>query len=84
MNPKAGYGDLATIAHYAAESSTGTNKDEEYKFAYPNLPFDVIGGRAMKRGPDPDHRQQPGHGRRLVRQGLRRLLPSLRIGRPYM
>ena len=47
MNPKAGYGDLATIAHYAAESSTGTNKDEEYKFAYPNLPFDVIGGRAM-------------------------------------
>ena len=25
MNPKAGYGDLARIAHYAAESSTGTN-----------------------------------------------------------
>ena len=48
VKPKAGYGDLATTAHYAAESSTGTNKDEEYKFAYPNLPFDVIGGRAMK------------------------------------
>ena len=41
VKPKAGYGDLATTAHYAAESSTGTNKDEEYKFAYPNLPFDV-------------------------------------------
>ena len=25
MNPKTGYGDLDTIAHYAAESSTGTN-----------------------------------------------------------
>ena len=48
MNPKAGYGDLARIAHYAAESSTGANKDEGYKFAYPDLPFDVIGGLAMK------------------------------------
>jgi len=41
VKPKAAYGDLATTAHYAAESPTGTNKDGEYKFAYPNLPFDV-------------------------------------------
>ena len=41
-------GQAEGIAHYAAESTTGTNKDEEYKFAYPNLPLDVIGGRAMK------------------------------------
>ncbi|CAK0900640.1 unnamed protein product [Prorocentrum cordatum] len=62
MKPKAGYDYLATAAHFAAESSTGTNvnvcttddftktvDNEEMKIAYPTALFDrnITDGRAM-------------------------------------
>ena len=103
LKPKAGYGFLATAAHFAAESSTGTNVEvsttddftrsvdaivyeadeaaELMKIAYPLELFDrnIIDGKAMIVSfLTLCHRQQPGHGRRRVRQDAR-LLRAARV-----
>ena len=85
MKPKAGYDYLATAAHYAAESSTGTNVNVATPMTTSPSPSmrwctTSTGGQGVQvrlpeparrchrwprddvLGPDPDHRQQPGHG----------------------
>ncbi len=97
MKPKEGFGDyLQTAAHFAAESSTGTNVevsttddftrgvdalvyeiDEAKQIMKIAYPVELVRPQCHRRTgddrllPDPDHRQQPRHGRRRIWQDAR-------------